>query len=167
MMRWATCWSCEQGTATALSHICGLCNGTEEKERHHHLKYPQQEHRAVATLLLRVPLCWVWLLKETIYHTNKLCTAHGCPAWQRDVCARYDPGLTEDGSEIGAGVCLVLSAVGSKCCVLKIQLTQPAAPKWSQLGVEGLCIVCLLDVANAESRKELPVNKRSRIFWKK
>ena len=153
--------------ATALSHICGFCSGTEEKEQCHHLKYPQQEYRAVAPLLLRVPLCWVRLLKETIYHADELCTAHGCPAWRRDVCAWYNPGLTEDGCEVGASVCLVLSAVGNKCCVLKVQLTQPAALKWLQLGVVGLCIVCLLDAANAESRNELAMNKRSRIFWKK
>lgn len=64
-------------------------------------------------------------------------------------------------------MCLVLGAVGKKCRVLKVQLTQPAAPKWLQLSVVGLCVVCLLDAANAERRNELAVNKRCRVVCKK
>lgn len=118
MMQWATCRSCEWAMATALSHSCGLCGGTEGKEQCHPPKYPQQEYRAAAPFLLRVPLWWVWLFKETMYCANELCTAHGCPAWRRDVCAWYNPGLTEDGCEVGASMCLVLGAVGNKCRVL-------------------------------------------------
>ena len=92
--------------ATALSHICGLCSGTEEKEQCRRLKYAQQQYRVVAPLWLRDPLCWVRLLKETIYHTDELCAVHGCPSWWRDVSAWYNAGLTKDGCEVGAGMCL-------------------------------------------------------------
>lgn len=63
-------------------------------------------------------------------------------------------------------MCIVLGIVGNKCCVLKGQLLQPAALKWMQLDVVELCITCLLDAPTAESRNELTINKRSRIFWK-
>lgn len=87
--------------------------------------------------------------------------------WRRDVCARYNPGLTENRCEVGASVCFVLSVMRRKCCVLKIQLMQPAATKQLQLGVVGLYTGCLLDATNAESRNELAMNKISGIFWKK
>lgn len=127
---------------------------------------PPEISPAAVPLLPCVPWCWVQLLKETIYHAVELCTAHGCPVWWREVCAQCNPGQTEDRCEVGASMCIVLGIVGNKCCVLKGQLLQPAALKWMQLDVVGLCITCLLDASTAESRNELTINKRSRIFWK-
>lgn len=54
-------------------------NGHRRKEQCHHLKYPQQEYRALVPLLLWVPLS---SQGEAVYHGNELYTVHGCPTWQ-------------------------------------------------------------------------------------
>lgn len=155
-------WSCEQEMATVVSHICELCCGTEGKEQCHHLKYPQ-----LRCLSCPVSLGVGFSCSRRPYIMPLSCVQHmGAQCGGGRSVRSVTQARPEHRWEVGASMCVVLRIVGNKCCVLKGWLLQPAALKWMQLDVIGLCIMCLLDAANAESRNELTINKRSKIFWK-